>query len=77
MKHHGLTPRTIGVGKKEQNGDIESAHRALKRRLKQHMLLRGSSDFETIEAYEQFLQGVVDDANKLRCMRVAFCPKAE
>ena len=48
VEHLGMTPRTIGVGKKEQNGDVEALNGALKRRLKQHLLLRGSRDFDTV-----------------------------
>ena len=48
MQHFGLTPRTIGIGEKEQNGDVEASHGVLKRRLAQHLLLRGSQDFESI-----------------------------
>jgi len=36
MDHLGMTPRTIGIGEKEQNGDIEASHGVLKRRLEQH-----------------------------------------
>lgn len=32
MRHLGMTPRTIDVGKKNQNGDVEALNRALKRR---------------------------------------------
>jgi len=31
MKQLGMQPRTIAVGKKEQNGDIEASNGALKR----------------------------------------------
>ena len=66
MAHFSMTPRTIGVGEKEQNGDIEAANGALKRRLEQHLLLRGSRDFESVVAYESWLQGVMRQANALR-----------
>ena len=45
MRHLQMTPRTIAVGKKEQNGDVEAANGAFKRRVKQHLLLRGSREF--------------------------------
>jgi hypothetical protein len=70
MRHLGMTPRTIGVGQKEQNGDVESANGALKRRLKQHLLLRGSCDFESVEAYTCWLHGVLAQANGLRQRRL-------
>lgn len=55
VTHFGMKPRTIGVGDKEQNGDVEASNGALKRRIAQRLLVRGSSDFESVEAYEQWL----------------------
>lgn len=66
MAHFGLKPRTIGIGEKEQNGDIEASHGVLKRRLAQHLLLRGSRDFESEETYERWLWEKVEAANRLR-----------
>ncbi len=66
MAHFSLTPRTIAIGAKEQNGDIEASHGVLKRRLRQHLLLRGSPDFPSIEGYEQWLWEKLDAANRLR-----------
>lgn len=66
VEHFGMKPRTTGVGKKEQNGDVESLNGALKRGLKQHLLLRGSSDFDTVADYQRWLEAVVDAANALR-----------
>jgi len=66
MRHLKMTPRTIAVGKKEQNGDVEALNGALKRRLKQHLLLRGSSDFKTVEEYKAWLCGVLKKANRLK-----------
>ena len=63
MRHFGLKPRTTGVGKKEQNGDVESLNGVLKRRLKQHLLMRGSHDFESPAVYEHWVEGVVEKAN--------------
>ena len=55
MTHLGMTPRTTAVGEKEQNGDVESANGAFKRRLRQEFMLRGSTDFESVEVYEVWL----------------------
>lgn len=66
MGHFGLTPRTIGIGEKEQNGDVEASHGVLKRRLAQHLWLRGSRDFESIAAYERWLWEKLEAANRLR-----------
>lgn len=70
MRHFGMTPRTIAIGKKEQNGDVEASNGALKRRLEQALLLRGSRDFESIEAWQAFVDEVVRKANKARGSRV-------
>jgi transposase InsO family protein len=70
IEHLGMTPRTIAVGEKEQNGDVEALNGALKRRLKQHLLLRRSRDFESVEAYEAWLGEVLTQANRLREKRL-------
>jgi hypothetical protein len=70
MNHLGLKPRTIGIGKKEQNGDVEASHGALKRWLKQRLLLRGHRDFPSIEAYEQWLWELLEQRNALRERRL-------
>ena len=66
-----MTPRTIQVGEKEQNGDVESLNGSLKRRLRQHLLLRGSTDFTSAAEYELWLQGVIKKANGPRSKKVA------
>jgi len=71
MRHLGMTPRTTAVGAKEQNGDVEAGHGALKRRLEQALLVRGSRDFESVEAWQDFVDGVVRKANTHRGRCVA------
>lgn len=70
MDHFGMKPRTIEVGESHQNGDVEALNGALKRRVKQHLLLRGSRDFESVESYETWLHGVVEKANGRREQRL-------
>jgi hypothetical protein len=70
MRHLGMKPRTTEVGEKEQNGDVEALHGAMKRRLRQHLLLRGSSDFESIEMYESWRDQALEKANALRATKV-------
>ena len=64
--HYDIEPRTIGVGKSEQNGDVEASNGALKRRLHQHLLLRGHRDFPSVEAWETWAQGICRLANAKR-----------
>jgi len=71
LNHFGLQPRRIHIGCPEQNGDIESSNGGLKRALRQHLLLRGSRDFATLEAYEQFLEKVMEQRNQGRQTRLA------
>jgi hypothetical protein len=70
MDHLGMKPRTIEVREAHQNGDVESANGAFKRRLKQHLLLRGSSDFASEEEYERWVQGIAEKANAQRTAKV-------
>jgi hypothetical protein len=69
--HYDLTPLTIHVGCPHEQGDVESQNRHLKRRLTQHLLLRGSRDFAGLEDYDRFVQGVLRAANAKRQKRLA------
>jgi len=71
MRHLGMKPRTTEVGAKEQNGDVEAGNGALKRRLEQALLVRGSRDFESVEAWQAFVDQVLRKANANRGKRVA------
>jgi len=66
MRHFSITPRTTQVDAPNENGDVESANGAFKRRVKQHLLLRGNRDFDTLDAYRLFLEGIFIKVNKLR-----------
>jgi hypothetical protein len=69
--HYDLTPVTIHVGCPHEHGDVESLNRHLKRRLEQHLILRGSRDFTSLEEYDRFVQGVLRGANAKRQKRLA------
>jgi hypothetical protein len=70
MAHLGMKPRTIGIGESEQNGDVEAANGVIKRRLEQALLLRGSRDFDSVAAWQSFVDEVARKANKNRGRRV-------
>jgi hypothetical protein len=70
-KYYSMTPRTIEVGKKNQNGDAESMHNVFKKRVEQKLLLRGSRDFESVGAFELWLQQVAEGANSIRQEKLA------
>jgi hypothetical protein len=71
LNHFGLKPRTIHIGCPDQNGDIEASNGGLKRAVGQHLLLRGSRDFATLAAYEQFIESVMEQRNQGRQTRLA------
>jgi hypothetical protein len=70
MRHYGMTARTTEVGEKQQNGDVEAANGALKRALDQALLVRGSRDFESRDAWQSFVDAVMRKANGRRGNRV-------
>jgi hypothetical protein len=69
--HLKVEPRTIAVKCPNQNGDVESAQGHLKRRLKQHLLLRGNRDFVDVGEYARFVAKVCTGVNALRREKAA------
>jgi hypothetical protein len=70
-EHYTMKPRTIGIGKSEQNGDVEASNGALKSRLNQHLLLRENRDFPSVAAWETWAQDICRGHNKRRRPRLA------
>jgi hypothetical protein len=58
---HGADPQQWGLA--HENGSIESSHGHLKRAIEDALLLRGSRDFDTLEAYRRFIDEVVGRRN--------------
>jgi Mu transposase, C-terminal domain len=71
VKSLGMVPRTISIGKKQQNGDVESLHNSIKNRIKQYLLLRGHSDFESIDELQEYINEICFRGNKNRSERFA------
>lgn len=63
-QHYHMTPTRNNLGKKHENGAVESPHGHLKRRISQALFIRGSNDFESIEAYQTFIDQVVRHHNR-------------
>ncbi|MEA2014625.1 MAG: IS21 family transposase [Thermodesulfobacteriota bacterium] len=70
MEHFGMCPMTIQVDAPHENGDVESLHGVLKRRIEQYLLLRGSRDFGSVKEYQTFLEWVLEKANTRRVRRL-------
>ena len=70
VEHYGMKAETIHIRCPNENGDVESGNRHLKRRLRQHLLLRGSQDFGSVADYDRFLVGVLRAANAQRTERL-------
>ena len=71
--HYGVQATRNNRGVAHENGAIESPNNHIKRQLKQALLLRGSYDFSTPEAYEKFVQTVLERRNR----RISTAFKAE
>ena len=71
LAHYGLSPLSTHVGNPNENGDVEAQNGALKRALKQELLLRGSREFADIDSYETFLFAVMEKRNRDRQGRLA------
>jgi hypothetical protein len=53
--HYGMTPTRNNPGVAQENGAIEGPHGHLKRAINDALLLRGSRDFEDLDAYRRFI----------------------
>ena len=61
--HYRMQPTRNNRGLAHENGSIESPHGHLKRAIEDALLLRGSRDFDTLEAYRRFVDEVVGRRN--------------
>lgn len=68
-RHYHLRATRNNLGQSHENGAIESPHGHLKRRITQALLLRGSADFDSLEDYQAFIDGVVSKINRLNKTR--------
>eukprot|EP01133_Synstelium_polycarpum_P013638 gene13638-16057_t len=53
--HYGMQGVHDNAGWGHENGSVKSAHRHLKRRICQALILRGSNSFSTMEEYQAFI----------------------
>lgn len=62
--HYKMTPTRNNKGVGHENGSVEASHGHLKRRIEQALLLRGHANFDSVEAYQTGLDGVVNHHNR-------------
>jgi hypothetical protein len=65
-RHYGTEPTRNNRGESHENGAVESPHGHLKRRIAQALLLRESADFDSLDAYRDWLDALVVRFNR-RC----------
>jgi len=61
--HYGMEPTRNNRGVAHENGSIESPHGHLKQAIEDALLLRGSRDFDTLDAYRRFVDEIVGRGN--------------
>jgi hypothetical protein len=64
LSHYGLRSTRISPGRSHENGVVEQAHYRTKSALAQELVIRGSRDFRSLEAYQAFVDQVVARLNK-------------
>src|SRR5204862_6544805 len=68
--HYRMEPTRNNRGLAHENGSIESPHGHLKRAIEDALLLRGSRDFDTLEAYRRFVDEIVGRRNARNSKRL-------
>lgn len=62
--HYGMEPTRNNKGESHENGSVESSHGHVKNRIAQELILRGSNDFSSLQAYEAWVQEIVLNSNR-------------
>src|SRR6266404_1109066 len=68
--HYGMQPTRNNRGVAHENGSIESPHGHLKQAIEDALLLRGSRDFDTLDAYRRFIDEIVGRRNARNAKRL-------
>jgi len=62
--HYGVESTRIKPRKSNENGVVEKGHHTLKSELEQALILRGTCEFPTLDAYRAFVRAVIADLNE-------------
>ena len=65
-----MEPTRNNRGVAHENGSIESPHGHLKQAIEDALLLRGSRDFDTLDAYRRFVDEIVGRRNARNAKRL-------
>jgi hypothetical protein len=68
--HYGMEPTRNNRGVAHENGSIESPHDHLKQAIEDALLLRGSRDFDTLDAYRRFIDEIIGRRNARNAKRL-------
>jgi hypothetical protein len=71
LRYYGLVGQKIQAGEAHENGDIEQRHYRFKQAVDQALMMRGSRDFASVAAYDQFLRKLFAKMNAGRRERFA------
>jgi len=71
LQHYGLGGQKIQAGRANENGDVEQRHYRFKQAVAQVLMMRGSRDFASVHAYEEFLRKLFARLNAGRRVRLA------
>lgn len=64
LDHYGLDSSRIKPRHAQENGGVERANGLLKAAIDQALLVRGSRDFDAIDDYRAFVDGIVEGLNR-------------
>jgi hypothetical protein len=70
LSYYKVKPSANNPGESHENGAVEKSHHLFKNALDQRLRLRGSRDFASIEAYEEFFRDLLKRRNKERKKRL-------
>jgi hypothetical protein len=68
--HYRMEPTRNNRGVAHENGSIESPHGHLKQAIEDALLLRGSRNFDTLDAYRRFIDEIVGRRNARNAKRL-------
>jgi len=71
LRHYDLEGRYTQAASPHENGVVEQRHHRFKRAVDQQLMLRGSRDFESREAYERFVRQLLEQLNAGRQAKLA------